>query len=180
MNVTYFETFLRIARQLKKRRERLARELKKRGATSADPMWWRQLEGDLGGPDLFVPPITDSYYECTPANAVTFATMCVDGVHYAILEIDGGLRDDSPVIQVSPMDSDTYIVLADSFLTYLADACGVSTRKMKSLFVAERTGKRVLAGFLRRHFDGLKLFKESRLRKFRKYQKFVERKPGWG
>ena len=118
----------------------------------------RQLEGD----DVLCPPSEDFGYQSTPKNALTFASMGVDGVHYAILRLEGQVRDDSPVIQVSPMDSDDVIVLAESFLRYLADGCGISTREMQEVFDAERSGRRQLVTFLSKHFDASRLLNESR------------------
>src|SRR5438093_307787 len=81
----------------------------------------RLLDGDC----VIIPPSADSGYKSTPKNALTFASMGVDGVHYAVVTRGGSVRDDSPVVQVSPMDSDDVVRLADSFLEYLADGCGV-------------------------------------------------------
>jgi len=129
------------------------------------------------GSDILCPPSDDYGYQNTPKNALTFASMGVDGVHYAILKLDGALRDDSPVVQVSPMDSDDVIVLAKSFLRYLADGCRVSPRKMQRVFDAERAGKRQLVPFLAKHFDGITLLAERRVRKLTAtYAHLVERK----
>ena len=95
----------------------------------------------LAGDEVLWPPRENSGYQSTPTNAVTFASMGVDGVHYAILKRDGQVRDDSPVVYVSPMDSDDLTILAESLLSFLAVGCGVSARKMQSVFNAERSGK---------------------------------------
>ena len=131
----------------------------------------------LGGDDILCPPSEDFGYQSTPKNALTFSSMGVDGVHYAILRFKGQVRDDSPVIHVSPMDSDDVIVLAESFLKYLADGCGVSTRKMQEVFDAERSGKHRLVAFLSRHFDRSRLLKESRTHRLTaRYGHLIERK----
>ena len=68
--------------------------------------------GILGSDRVVFPPSLDFRYAATPRNAVTFADMGCDGVHYAILAIDGVIVDQSPVIHVSPMDTgDPYAVL---------------------------------------------------------------------
>lgn len=59
--------------------------------------------------------------------------MGVDVVHTAILHDDGRVSDDSPVVYVCPMDSLSVFVIADSFLSYLADACDVSHSEMTAL-----------------------------------------------
>lgn len=131
----------------------------------------------LGGDYVLCPPSEDFGYQSTPKNATTFASMGVDGVHYVILRIDGKVRDDSPVVHVSPMDSDDISVLAASFLSSLAVGCGVSNRNMKALFDSERSDKRVLVGFLSQHFDLSRLLGEKRTVSLtEKYGYLVERK----
>ncbi len=102
----------------------------------------------LAGDDVLCPPSKDYGYQSTPKNSLTFAAMGVDGVHYAILKVDGEVRDDLPVVQVSPMDSEDIVVLAESFLSFLADGCDVSLDEMQAVFDGERTGKRQLVPFL--------------------------------
>ncbi len=111
----------------------------------------------LAGDDVLCPPSEDFGYQSTPKNAVTFASMGVDGVHYAILKIDGQVRDDSPVVHVSPMDSDDVTVMAESFLSFLAEGCGLSAREMQEVFDAERSGEHQLVAFLSGHFDRYRL-----------------------
>ena len=131
----------------------------------------------LSGDYVLCPPSDDYGYQSTPRNALTFAEMAVDGVHYAILTIDGVVRDDSPVVQVSPMDSNDVIVLAGSFLLYLADGCQVSTRKMQEVIDAERASECRLVQFLAERFDGSRLFVEERTRKLTgRYGHLIERK----
>ena len=116
-NPTYFDTFLR-------------------AVENADDRC-----GVLGGEELVFPPDPAYGYWATPRNALTFAAMGVDGVHYAVLRIDGAVTDESPVIHVSPMDfSDPYAVLGASFLEYLAAACGVSDQELEAVFEQERAG----------------------------------------
>lgn len=108
----------------------------------------------LGNENLVYPPDEQLGYDSTPPDAVAFATMGVDGVHYLILKLDGQIRDDSPVIHFSPMDSTSpYALLGHTFAEYLAATCGVETKEIRKLIELERAGKPVLAGFLRDHFD---------------------------
>jgi len=116
----------------------------------------------LAGDEVLWPPRENSGYQSTPTNAVTFASMGVDGVHYVILKIDGQVRDDSPVAQVSPMDSNDITMIADSFLSFLADGCKVSKQKMKTVLDGERAGKRGLVAVLSEHFDLSRLLGEER------------------
>jgi hypothetical protein len=155
MDATYFDTFVRAVENTPKR-ERL---------------------GVLGDDYLVFPPQTDYGYEATPRNALTFANMGVDGVHYAILIIDGEVSDESPVIHVGPMDfSKPYVALGDCFISYLATACGVSLSKMEAVFEEERAGRRVLVPFLKEHFVHSRLYEEKRLRKLELYLERVEPK----
>jgi hypothetical protein len=153
MDATYFDTFVRAVENTPKR-ERL---------------------GVLGEDYLVFPPQTDYGYEATPRNALTFANMGVDGVHYAILKIDGEVSDESPVIHVGPMDfSEPYVVLADCFINYLAAACGVTMREMEAVFEEERAGRCELVPFLKAHFVHSRLYEEKRLRKLELYLDRVE------
>jgi hypothetical protein len=78
----------------------------------------RDRRGVQGDDRLVFPPHSDYGYESTPRNALTFGDMGVDGVHYAILKIDGAVTDESPVIHVGPMDfSEPYVVLGDCFIS---------------------------------------------------------------
>jgi hypothetical protein len=153
MDATYFDTFLRAVENTPER-ERL---------------------GVLGDDYLVFPPQPDFGYEATPRNAPTFASMGVDGVHYAILKIDGEVSDESPVIHIGPMDfSEPYVVLGDCFLGYLSAACGVSVREMEAVFEEERAGRHALVPFLREHFVHSRLYDEERLRELERYLDRVE------
>src|SRR5438876_947272 len=116
-------------------------------AFATAPETFRRLDGDY----VLCRPSKTRDYPSTPRNSITFADMGVDGVHYAILKIRGAVRDDSPVVQVCPMDSEDVFVLAESFLLYLSRGCGVSKRKIKELFEAELRSERLLVRFLRQH-----------------------------
>ena len=114
-------------------------------------------QGVLGEEWVIHPPNPDYGYDSTPRNALTFGCMGVDGVHYAILTIDGIATDESPVIQICPMDSEQYQAMGDSFLMFLADSCGVSRETMEELFTVERTGIPRLVAFLKESFDMVKV-----------------------
>jgi hypothetical protein len=153
MDATYFDTFLRAVERTPDR------------------------DGVLGDDYLVFPPHPDYGYQSTPRNALTFGAMGVDGVHYAILAIDGAVTDESPVIHVGPMDfSEPHVVLGDSFVHYLAVACGVSIREMESVFDDERAGRYKLVPFLKERFNHSRLYEdEARLRKLKRYLDLVER-----
>src|SRR5262245_35168260 len=153
MDATYFDTFVR--------------------AVESTPMHDRP--GILGDDYLVFPPHPDYEYEATPRNALTFGCMGVDGVHYAVLKIDGEVTDESPVIHVGPMDfSEPYVVLGDCFVAYLAAACGASIREMESVFEKERAGQGELVVFLKERFQHSRLYDETRLRKLVRYLEMVE------
>jgi hypothetical protein len=155
MDATYFDTFLR--------------------AVENTPM--RDRRRVLGDDELVFPPNPDYGYEATPRNALTFGAMGVDGVHYAILKIDGKVTDESPVIQIGPMDfSEPYVVLGDCFVAYLAAARGVSIRDIEFVFEKERAGQGKLVVFLKEHFQHSRLYDETRLRKLDRYLEMVEPK----
>lgn len=116
-------------------------------AKSVDP------DGVLGDEGVICPPNPSYGYHCTPTNALTFCAMGVDGVHYAILTIDGDVRDQSPVLHISPIDGDCYHILAPSFLDYLATGCGVTTEVMAEVLECEERGEAVLVDFLRTRFS---------------------------
>jgi len=135
-------------------------------------------QGILGDEWVLHPPDPDYGYESTPRNALTFGVMGVDGVHYAVLKTKGVVEDDSPVIQVCPMDfSDLYQVLAESFLRFLADGSGVSRGEMESVFATERAGEQTLVPFLKERFKMSRLWDENRSRQLRDCLEFIEKKP---
>ncbi|KAA1257352.1 hypothetical protein LF1_52010 [Rubripirellula obstinata] len=117
------------------------------------------LDGDerftvMGDECPVIPPDDDFGYEATPKSAMVFGMMGVDGVHYAILKRNGEIRDDSPVIHVSPTDSDSPLsLLAHTFLDYLATACDVDSLKMRSILDRERTFGNALVPFMRDRFS---------------------------
>jgi hypothetical protein len=129
----------------------------------------RELEGD----SIICPPSEDYEYPSTPKNALTFGTMGVDGVHTAVIKIGGRVRNDSPVVQISPMDAKDVFVLAESFLSYLAHGCGVTVEKMEAVFEDERE----LHPFLAMHFKDSRLFDDAKIDKLTaKLGHYIERK----
>ena len=132
------------------------------------------VEGVLGDEYPIHPPEPDHGYDCTPRNAMTFGAMGVDGVHYAILTIDCVVRDDSPVIQICPMDfDDLYQVKAESFLAFLAAACDVSVREMEAIFITEQEGKLTLVEFLRTQFKMSRLWDDERNKRLAGYLAYI-------
>ncbi len=121
----------------------------------------------LGGDCVIDPPETDFGYESTPPNALAFATMGVDGVHYALVARDGEFDDSSPVIQVSPMDFDEPLtVLASSFVEYLADGCGVDVGDVSRLLDADTPESDAeLAKLVSTRFRRERLLEEQRVRR---------------
>jgi hypothetical protein len=135
------------------------------------------VQGVLGQDWVIHPPDPDYGYESTPRNALTFGCMGVDGVHYAVLAIDGAVTDESPVIQVCPMDfSDLYQAQADSFLTYLAEGCGVARSEMEAIFASERAGMPGLVAFLKERFDGSRLWDDERPRRLERLLSYIQPK----
>jgi hypothetical protein len=138
----------------------------------------KDKQGVLGDEWVVFPPNPDYGYNSTPLNALTFATMGVDGVHYAILTEKGAVSDNSPVIQICPMDfSDLYQVLASSFLSYLSKGCGVPLQEMEVVFEEERIGKRVLVPLLKVHFDQQRLWGQTGSRNLDRFLDLIEQKP---
>lgn len=111
-------------------------------------------DGVLGDECVEFPPNDTVDYWATPQNAIVFGWMGVDGVHYAILKIDGEVRDDSPVIQIGPMDfEEPYSLLAPTFIDYLAIGCGCSPAVIEKLLAEEETGSSSLLKFMRERFQ---------------------------
>ena len=120
-------------------------------------------DGVLDEEFVIHPPSPDYGYDSTPRNAIIFGCMGVDGVHYAVLAISGVVSDESPVVQVCPMDFDTpYQVLGESFLGFLADGCGVSREAMAAVFASERAGRPALVAYLRERLQMSRLSDDDR------------------
>lgn len=138
---------------------------------------WPSLDGVLGDEIAIHPPDPDFGYSSTPRNALTFGQMGVDGVHYAVLAIDGEVTDQSPVIEVSPMDfGECYSVLAENFLEFLAVGCGADHREIKELFVCEREGEPALMPFLVKKFNIERVHNYSESGHLKKYLRHIEPK----
>ncbi|MEZ6134957.1 MAG: hypothetical protein R3C53_08620 [Pirellulaceae bacterium] len=117
-------------------------------------------------------------YWATPQNAVVFGWMGVDGVHYAILKIDGQIRDESPVIQIGPMDFDEpYSLLAPTFTDYLAIGCGASRREIEGLLADEAAARSSLLDFMREHFLQRRFMSEGVDRDIGEYATMIIPKP---
>jgi hypothetical protein len=75
------------------------------------------------------------------------------------------------------MDSDDIAVMAGSFLSFLADGCGVSANEMQAVFDVERSGTSQIVAFLSENFDPYRLLSEERTHSLTaRYGHFVERK----
>jgi len=62
-------------------------------------------------------------------------------------------------------------------ISFLAVGCGISPRKMQTVFDAERSGKRQLVPFLSEHFNCYRLLGEERTHPLTsRYGHFIERK----
>jgi hypothetical protein len=135
------------------------------------------VQGVLGDEYVIHPPNPDYGYECTPRNALTFGCMGADGVHYAILASNGVVTDESPVIQICPMDfSDLYQARGESFLTFLADGCNVSRAEMENVFATEQSGTPTLVEFLKERFDMSRLWDDARTKKLEPFLSYIEPK----
>jgi hypothetical protein len=134
-------------------------------------------DGILGSNYLVYPPTPDFGYDATPRNALTFAAMGVDGVHYAIVTTRGVTDDASPVIEICPMDFDqVYAVLGESFLDYLATGCGVGAAEMESILDTERATGNHLIPFLRERFRHSRMLGDARLQSLAHHLGRVDRK----
>ncbi len=135
-------------------------------------------DGVLGEEELQYPPKDDVDYEATPQNAVVFGWMCIDGVHYAILKIDGVIRDESPVIQIGPMDfEEPYSLLAPTFTDYLAIGCDADRNAIENLLADEASGTTSLLDFMRARFDQSRFWSENVDRNIGPYLKMITPKP---
>lgn len=151
MPETHFETFVRAVARTTDRR------------------------GILGEERLEYPPREEFGYHATPRNALTFGSMGVDGVHYAILRIEGAVDDFSPIIQISPMDfREPYCLLANSFIEYLAAGCAVTIAEMQGVFGAERDGRGSLIDFLKDRFDHSRFWDPGRQKSIEPYREELE------
>ena len=131
----------------------------------------------LDGDYLVDPPEDDFGYFNTPANSLTFLTMGVDGVHTALLKIDGEVRENSPVVYVTPSDDAEWTILAPTFLDFLADGCDASTTQISRLLDDVGTDPTAAMQFLIDTFDGGRLLDEHRVAMLNEqYLGFVETK----
>jgi hypothetical protein len=139
---------------------------------------WHEPNDTLDGDYLVDPPEDDYGYFNTPANSLTFLAMGVDGVHTAMLKLDGAVREDSPVIYVSPTDGESeWTILAPTFVDYLADGCAVTTQRIGEPLDTVNSEPEAMMQFLHANFDGLRLLDEHRIRLLNsRYLSLVEKK----
>lgn len=90
----------------------------------------------LSGLQLSDRPERDRY-DGDPANTTPFARMGCDGVHYSFLQIDGKVRDDSPVVQINPMDADDAFAIVGADLTEFIGWEVHSQRALSKMMLAE-------------------------------------------
>ena len=136
------------------------------------------LEGVLGEECVEYPPSENVDYWATPENAVVFGWMGVDGVHYAILKIDGQIQDNSPVIQICPMDfEEPYSLLAPSFTDYLAIGCGATPQEIEALLRDEHAGNPSLLAFMRSRFQQSRFWTDGVDRDIGPFAKIIVKKP---
>jgi hypothetical protein len=103
-------------------------------------------------------------------NVRVFASLGVDGVHYALVGIGGAIVDESPVIEVSPTDSESVRFIAPDLVHFLAWGCDVQADEISRLFEAELRGSSVLMAFLNEHFVYMRLSEPRRIEELaRKY-----------
>lgn len=137
-----------------------------------------ERDGVLGNECVEYPPSEEVDYWATPLNAVVFGWMGVDGVHYAILKVDGEVRDSSPVIQISPMDFDEpYSLLAPTFVDYLAIGCGVTRSEIEGLIALEESGRSALLDFMRANFQQSRFWADHVERDVGRYATMIVQKP---
>ena len=139
---------------------------------------WHDPYDVLDGDYLVDPPKDDFGYFNTPANSLTFLAMGVDGIHTAMLKLDGMVRSDSPVIYVSPTDSESeWTILAPTFIDFLADGCAVPKAEIADRLATVENDPKPLIQFLQANFDGLRLLDEARVAKLNEqYLHLVEKK----
>jgi hypothetical protein len=113
-------------------------------------------DGILGDELVQFPTSESVDYWATPRKAVVFSWRGCDGVHSAILKINGQVSDSSPVIEISPMDAAPYSLLAPTFCDFLAIGCGVTREEMEQALQEEESRGGTLGDHLR------SLFQQSR------------------
>ncbi len=136
------------------------------------------IDDVLGDECVEYPPDEQVGYWATPLNAVVFGWMGVDGVHYAILKIDGQILEESPVIQIGPMDFDEpYSLLAPTFMDYLAIGCGVDRNSIQQLLADEDMGRSRLLDFMRSNFKQSRFLSPDVSHDIRPYAAMIIPKP---
>lgn len=79
-------------------------------------------------------PLEDGGYDSTPCNCESFARTGGDGVHYNLLEINGEISDDSPVVMTVPMMFDNpNIIVGENLSEFLCLGCEVGYFALEQL-----------------------------------------------
>ena len=61
-----------------------------------------------------------SHYDwCSPLNCATFASTGIDGTHFSLLVVDGGIVADSPVIMTTPANMGKSVVVGENLFDFL-------------------------------------------------------------
>lgn len=61
-----------------------------------------------------------SHYDwCSPLNCATFASTGVDGTHFSLLLVDGGIQADSPVVMTTPANMGRSVVVGENLFEFL-------------------------------------------------------------
>jgi len=69
---------------------------------------------------ILLKKLVRGYYDwCTPKNCWTFATTGGDGVHFSLLERDGAIADDSPVVVTQPAEMGQSWIVGDKLHDFL-------------------------------------------------------------
>jgi hypothetical protein len=70
-------------------------------------------------------PLQPGGYDCSPSNALMFARTGGDGVHFALLPLDGMLSEETPVVLTVPMAAagSTNFIVGENLQDFLALGC---------------------------------------------------------
>lgn len=78
----------------------------------------------VDGSVVEIPSTWPNGYWCSPKNAPWFAETEGEGVHFRLLEIDGAVREESPVVMTVPVDFEVpHYVVGENLLDYLSLGC---------------------------------------------------------
>jgi len=81
-----------------------------------------RLDPGFGAVGLFLSrKLAPNYYEwCTPKNCWMFAGTCGDGVHFSLLEQNGKVHDDSPVVVTQPANMGQSWIVGENLYDFLS------------------------------------------------------------